>query len=120
MLPATFQSQDICTAATVTWRGLRRKCSGSVDIDDLSGVEYATRIQGGLQGTHGGNLGARARDFKIALSFKADPMLGGDRAGNGAQRLVHTLLDFVECARIGNAHSDMQIAIGYVSKHEGP
>src|SRR6266850_2664420 len=74
ILPAASQSQDIWMAATVTWRGLRRKCSGSVDIDDLSGVEYAARIQRGLQDTHGRNLGARARDFKIRLSLEPDAM----------------------------------------------
>src|ERR1700757_4723889 len=35
MLPRVSQSQDICSAATVTGRGGRRKCSGSFDIAHL-------------------------------------------------------------------------------------
>src|SRR5882724_2162575 len=122
ILPALSQSQDIWIAATVTWRGLRRKCSGSVDIDDLSGVEYAARIQGGFQDTHGRNLGTRARDFKISLSLETDTVLGRDGAAHAAQRLVHTLLHFVEGGRmplgVSCADADVQIAIRDVSKHE--
>src|SRR5882724_7794847 len=121
MLPAASQSQDIWMAATVTWRGLRLKCSGSVDIDDLSGVEYCARIQRGLEGTHGGNLGARARDFKIGLSLEPDPMLGRDGPGDAAQRFVNTALDRVEGGSvplgISGANGDMQISIGNVSEH---
>src|SRR6266702_8345861 len=124
ILPAASQSQDIWMAATVTWRGLRRKCSGSVDIDDLSGIEYAARIEGGLEGPHGRNFGTRPRDFKIGLSLEPDPMLGRDGAGNAAQRLVHTSLDRVEGRSmplgVADAHGDMQIAIRNVSKHELP
>src|SRR6202047_3303123 len=100
ILPAASQSQDIWMAATVTWRGLRRKCSGSVDIDDLSGIEYGARIEGGLQGTRGRNFGAGPRDFKVALSLEPDPMLGRDGAGDVTQRLVHTALDLVEGVRM--------------------
>src|SRR3979490_2424355 len=100
MLPEAFQSQDICVAATLTRRGLRRKCSGSLDIDDLSRVEYSARIQGGLQGAHGRNLGMRPRDFKVSLALESDAVLGRDGAGNAAQRLVHAPLDFVERRRV--------------------
>src|SRR6266702_106807 len=121
ILPAASQSQDIWMAATVTWRGLRRKCSGSVDIDDLSGIEYAARIQGGFQGSHGRNFGTRPRDFKIGLSLEPDAMLGRDRAGDAAQRLVHAPLDHIEGGSVpvsvAGANSDMQIAIGDMSKH---
>src|SRR6202022_3680100 len=96
ILPAASQSQDIWMAATVTWRGLRRKCSGSVDLDDLSGIEYGARIESGLQSTHGRNLGLRTRDFKGRLSLEPDPMLGRDGAGDAAQRLVYTALDLIE------------------------
>src|SRR5882724_8234558 len=124
MLPAVSQPQDIWMPATVTWRGARRKCSGSVDIDDLSGVEYAAWIQRSLEGTHGRNLGPRTRDFKVRLSLEPDPMLGRDRAGEPAQRLVHTPLDFVEGGNmplgIACANGNMQIAVGDVSKHELP
>src|ERR1700730_3161147 len=124
ILPAASQSQDIWMAATVTWRGLRRKCSGSVDIDDLSGVENAARIQSGLEGTHGRNFCARPRDFKIRLSLEPDPMLGRDGAGDAAQRLVYTALDLIEGGSVplcvAGANADMQIAIRNVSKHELP
>src|SRR6267142_1010913 len=121
ILPAASQSQDIWMAATVTWRGLRRKCSGSVDIDDFSRVEYAARIEGGLQGTHGRNLGLRPRDFKVRLSLQPDTMFRRDGAGDAAQRLVHTPLDLVEGGSVplgvSGANGDVQVAIGNMSKH---
>src|SRR5258708_19558531 len=89
ILPAASQSQDIWMAATVTWRGLRRKCSGSVDIDDLSRVEYAAWIEGGLQGTHGRNLGLRPRDFKVRLSLHPDTIFLRAVPGDPPHRLLH-------------------------------
>src|SRR5258708_23151 len=124
ILPAASQSQDIWMAATVTWRALRRKCSGSVDIDDLSGVEDSARVQRGLQRAHGRNFGTRPRDFKIGLSLEPDPVLGRDGAGDAAQRLVDTAFDLVEGGSmppvISGANGNVQIAVGNVSKHELP
>src|SRR3954454_20180475 len=117
MLPATFQSQDICVAATVTWRGLRRKWSGSVDIDDFSRIENAAWIERGFQGAHGRNFGARARDFKIRFAFEADSVLGGDGARDAAQRLVDALFNRANI-RIAGASWDVQNAVSDVPEYE--
>src|SRR5882757_5185072 len=93
ILPSASQSHDIWVAATVTWRGLRRKCSGSVDIDDFSRVEDAAWIERGFQGAHGRNFGAGARDFKVRLALQSNAVLGRNGAGDAAQRLVYTAFD---------------------------
>src|SRR5215470_11454189 len=109
-------------AATVTGRAARRKCSGSVDIDDLPGVEYAAWIQRGLQRAHGRNFGAGPRDFKVGLTLQPDPMLGGDRAGDAAQWLVDAALHFIEgrgvSVDISGSNRDVQIAVSDMPKHK--
>ena len=112
MLPARSQSQRICVAATVTWRGPRRKCAGSVDIEDFAGIEDAAVDRApSFNSAHSGNFGRRyARGQDRRLTLEADAVLGRDGAGDAAQRLIDTALDLGERRGVASAsptHTEM-------------
>src|SRR6185437_16024003 len=119
MLASASQPQAICSAATVTGRGPRLKCSGSLDIEHLAGVENPARVEGFLQRPHHRNLRRTARDSQMRLALQSNAVLRRDCAAELAQRLVHTPLDLIEglLMPIPRADRHVQVAIGDVAEH---